>query len=114
MFYWLDSKTVQYVLDAIERIEKRQVAIQNTLNRMEIKMAAIDDALAAAEAAAKSNEDAEDAVIALLTTLSDQIKTLAAGSTDPAVTARIQALADGLKAKSDALAAAIVANTPAA
>lgn len=77
-------------------------------------MAAIDDVLTAAETAAKSNEDAEDAVMTLLDTLSQQIKALATGSNDPAVTARIQALADGLKAKSDALAAAIVANTPSA
>ena len=94
----------------VNRIDKNVTAI---LQQMEINMAAIDDALAAAEAAAKSNADAEDAVITLLGTLSAQIAALAQGSTDPAVTARIQALADGLTAKTDALAAAIVANTPA-
>lgn len=77
-------------------------------------MSQLDDALTAAEASAKANTDAEDAVIALLGTLSTQIADLKAGTTDAATIARITALSDGLKAKADALAAAVVANTPAA
>jgi hypothetical protein len=77
-------------------------------------MTAVDDVLTQAETAAHANSDAEDAVMVLLTTLSKAIADLKAGSTDPAVVARIQALADSLTAKAAALAAATVANTPAA
>jgi hypothetical protein len=77
-------------------------------------MAAIDDVLAQAESAAKDNADAEDAAMSLLTALAKAIADLKAAGTDPATVARIQALSDGLKAKAAALAAAVVANTPAA
>lgn len=73
-------------------------------------MASIQQALDAAEAAAKQNTDAEDAALGLLNNLSSQIAELRAGS-DPATAARIQALADALRAKAEALSAAVVANT---
>lgn len=77
-------------------------------------MTAIDDVLTKAEAAAKADSDAENAAETLLTTLSAQIAALKQDGSDPATVARIQALADGLTAKAAALAAAVVANTPAA
>jgi hypothetical protein len=56
----------------------------------------------------KANTDAEASAITLLNQLSDLIRSAAA---DPA---KVQALADSLKSSADSLAAAIVANTPAA
>lgn len=76
-------------------------------------MTAVTDALDAAEAAAKADTDAENAVESLLTTLSKQISDLKTGS-DPATAARIQALADATSARAAQLAAAVTANTPAA
>lgn len=80
----------------------------------EIIMTELTDQLDAAEANAKANSDAEDSAMALLIKLSDMIKALGTGSTDPALVARVKALSDGLRAKADALAAAVVAGTPAA
>ena len=51
-------------------------------------------------------KDAEDSAILLLNQLADMLR---AAASDPA---RILSLADQLKAKSDALGAAVVANTP--
>jgi len=51
-------------------------------------------------------KDAEDSAILLLNQLADMLR---ASASDPA---RILSLADQLKAKSDALGAAVVANTP--
>lgn len=80
----------------------------------EIIMAAIDDALAQAEAAAKANSDADDAAEALLITISKMIADLKAAGTDPATLARIQALSTALSGRAAQLSAAVVANTPAA
>ncbi len=76
-------------------------------------MAAIDDVLAQAEAAARANSEADDAAEALLIAISKMIADLKAAGTDPATIARIQALADALNARAAQLAAAVVANTPA-
>lgn len=108
-------KRFKQQLDRIER--KLDVLLGGEaviLKNQETIMSAITDALDRAEAAAKDNADAEDAVIALLGALSSQIADLKANVADPAAVARIQALADAVNAKKDALAAAIVANTPAA
>lgn len=56
----------------------------------------------------KANTDAEASAVLLLTQLSDMLH---AAATDPA---KVKALADQLKGSADALAAAVVANTPAA
>jgi len=56
----------------------------------------------------KNTTDVEQSAIVLLKGLADQIAQL---KTDPAA---LQALADQLKSKSDELAAAVTANTPAA
>ncbi len=63
--------------------------------------------LTALEAAVKANTDAEDSALTLIKTIADE---LAASKTDPA---KVQALADKLNASAAALAAAVVANTPA-
>ena len=108
--------------DQFDAIQLQLEAIRSHLHRIEQKidanqetiMSALDDALTSAEAAAKQNSDAEDAVETLLTTLSSQIAALKTAGTDPATVARIQALSTALTAKASALAAAGVANTPAA
>ena len=64
--------------------------------------------LSALTAEVTENGDAVASAVALLNTLAAE---LAAAATDPAAVA---ALADQLSANSDALAAAVVANTPAA
>ncbi len=64
--------------------------------------------LTALEAAVKANTDAEDSALTLITTIAAE---LAASKTDPA---KVQALANKLNASAAALAAAVVANTPAA
>lgn len=103
------------MFDRLQRIEAGIFVLMRRTKRMEHEiMSAISDVLDQAEANAKAESDAEDAAIALLVTLSKAIADLKAAGTDPATVARIQALADGLKAKADALGAAIVANTPSA
>jgi cell division septum initiation protein DivIVA len=72
----------------------------------ETQMAAIDDL----ETEVKANGDAEDSAITLLNGLHQQLQD-ALNSGDPA---RIQAAVQALHDKRDALAAAVVANTPAA
>ena len=75
------------------------------IQHMEAHMAGELDAL---EAEAKANTDAEAAAVALLGQLHDL---LVAAQNDPK---RLQAVIDSLGTSKDALAAAIVANTPAA
>ncbi len=64
--------------------------------------------LTALEAQVKANTDAEASAVLLLTKLSDLLK---AAMNDPA---EIASIAANLKTGADALAAAVVANTPAA
>jgi DNA-binding GntR family transcriptional regulator len=99
----------------LKRIENKLDAQAAKLAKMETEiMSALDDAFTQAEAAAKANSDAEDSVETLLTTLSAQIAALKTSGTDPATVTRINALTTALNAKAAGLAAAVVANTPAA
>ncbi len=82
-------------LDRIERAAKKQ-------NRK------VNEEMDELIARAKKNEDAEDAAAVLL---GDLKKRLDAAGTDPA---KLKQLSDDLGTHGDALAAAIVANTPAA
>lgn len=77
-------------------------------------MSAQTDALDQAEAAAAANSAADDSAEALLVTLSGMVAGLVDNQTDPATTARIQALAAAIDTRSKQLATAVVANTPAA
>lgn len=63
--------------------------------------------LDALEAEVSRNTEVDQSAITLLTGLAEQIEALKA---DPV---KLQALADSLRSSSDALAAAVVANTPA-
>lgn len=77
-------------------------------------MSAQTDALDQAEAAAAANSAADDSAEALLLHLVDLYNQAAANGSDPAVTARIQALSQAITERSSKLSAAVVANTPAA
>ncbi len=99
----------------LARIEHNQHVIMRVLLRTEGEVImAYEAELAAAEAAAQANKDAEDSAEGLFTKLAEIIAALKAGSTDPATAARIQSLADALTARAAQLSAAVVANTPAA
>jgi len=99
----------------LARIERNQHIIMRVLMRMESEIImAFEAELAAAEAAAKANSDAEDAAEGLFTKLAEIIAALKAANTDPATAARIQSLADALTARAAQLSAAVVAGTPAA
>ena len=76
-------------------------------------MSAIDDALTAAEAAAKANSDADDAAEKLLLAIAAEIANLKAAGTDPATVARITALSTALTSRASQLSAAVVAGTAA-
>lgn len=80
----------------------------------ELIMSAQDDALTAAEAAARQNSDAEDAAEKLLLKLVQMINDLKANNADPAIVARITALSTALQSRAAQLSEAVVANTPAA
>lgn len=84
------------------------------LGNQETIMATVAENLAAAEAAAKANSDAEDSIIAILKAVEVEIAALKAAGTDPATAARIEALATALAARTPVLAAAAIENTPAA
>ena len=92
------------VLHALAGIHKRLGQIENRIVLQGIvTMSALDDLTAEVQA----NSDVEDAAIALIKGLADQI---AANATD---STKIAALAATLKTKAEALGAAVVANTPA-
>lgn len=95
-------------LDAISR------KLDLILQKESAIMAAIDDVLAQAEAAAKQNSDADDAAEQLLISLAKMIADLKTQGTDSATLARITALSTALTNRAAQLSAAVVANTPAA
>jgi hypothetical protein len=86
-------------------------------NRSSIKlekiiMSKLTDALDFAESTAAEDAAADSAAMNLLTNLSTMIAELKQGVADPAAIARIEALAQGVRDRAAALAAAVVANTP--
>lgn len=96
------------LVDLARSIDRRLGAIEGAvtdLKKMEAHMAGELDALTAQVTA---NTSAEASAITLLQNLHDL---LVGAGTDPA---KLAALADTLKTSGDALAAAIVANTPSA
>jgi uncharacterized membrane protein affecting hemolysin expression len=80
----------------------------DTLLMWSIKMSAVMDTLTAA---VKRNSDVEDSAVLLIQGIAKQLADLIAAGADPAA---LTALSDELTAKTDALAAAVAANTPAA
>ena len=90
--------------EVLNKLDEIIIALKNVQKKENEEMAD----LTALTAQVKANTDAEASAIVLLNGLSDQLKAVA---NDPAAVA---ALADQLKTSSDKLAAAIVADTPAA
>lgn len=76
-------------------------------------MTELSDAVDSIEAGAEADGNADNAAMAMLVKLSDLVKATAANGTDPAMVARINAVAAAMKARAQALADAVVANTPA-
>jgi hypothetical protein len=103
--------TSEHLLLIWERLDRIEIKLDHILHlsqktyRLETTMAT--DLTALTDAVAKDTE-VDAAAVTLLENLATM---LADAKTDPAA---IQAIADSLLANSDALAAAVVANTPAA
>ena len=84
------------------------------LNKEDEIMSIETDALDQAEAAATANAQADDSAEQLLITLSKMVADLKTSTTDPAVVARITALANAISGRAKQLGDAVAANTPAA
>lgn len=104
--------------DHLDRIEWKIDYLHGELRSIIFKenaiMSALTDAMDRAEAAATANSQADDAAEKLLVTISQMLKDAAAGGTDPAMVARVTALADSINNRSAQLGTAVAANTPAA
>lgn len=98
-----DPATVQK-LDAI----LRQLGI---INQKETQMAAD---LTALKAAVQADTEVDQSAITLMTGLTAKIQELINASGNTVDPAELQGIVDGINATKDALAAAVVANTPAA
>lgn len=99
------------VLARLDAINKKLNLI---LHKEDAIMSVVTDALDQAEAAAAANSAADDSAEALLVTLTGLITNLSNSQTDPATAARITALSSAISDRTARLAAAVVANTPAA
>jgi len=102
-FFW--PWDLSPVLERLNRMEVRLAAELLNLRKGVEKMSAQLDALTAE---VTRNTTVDESAITLLQGLAAQIEAM---KTDPAA---LQGLADSLRSSSDALAAAVVANTPAA
>jgi hypothetical protein len=89
------------------RLETKIDAILASVQRMEAKMTALDDAFTALTAQVTANTSAEASAVLLIQKIAALIQ---ANATSPT---QVTALATQLKSSADALAAAVVANTPA-
>lgn len=113
--WWISRQEWNNLVARLARIEQQQAEILRVLQRTEREViVAYEAELAAAEAAAKANSDAEDSAEALFKTLADLVAALKAAGTDPATAKRITDLTAALNARAAQLAAAVVAGTPAA
>lgn len=105
----LDLYTVLYSIDRkLCEISITQELILKKLQRLTRQEAKMATDLTALTAAVTRDTEVSTSAITLLNHLSEL---LAASATDPAA---IQSIAESLTANADALAAAVVANTPAA
>lgn len=100
------------VLDALARIEQTQADQGRLLARILQKENAMSLDLTALTAKVSAQETVEQSAITLLQELNAAVKALP--TTDPATQAAIDALATRIDAGTQGLAAAVVANTPAA
>lgn len=98
--YFPDAQQGSEILKSLSEVK----AALTTLNQRSLQMSQELDQL---EQEVSRNTEVDQSAITLLTGLAAQIEAL---KTDPV---KLQALADSLRGSSDALAAAVVANTPA-
>lgn len=102
-------------LDRIERVVRDTKSRQNTLFEGELEiMSQLTDALDFAEQTAAADADADNAAMMLIARLGQLVIDATAGGNDPALVARVRAIGEGMKSRADALAAAVVAGSPAA
>jgi len=106
-FLWVDQATLNWITSTLSGLDRKVTKLLPTLNRMETDMAAMDDAIAALTMQVSANTDAEQSAVALIQNLATLIQQ---NASDPAA---INDLAAKLKASADALAGAVMANTPA-
>jgi prefoldin subunit 5 len=106
MLLLIDDAKFKAYAEQLNRIELKLDAVIVSTRKMETNMSALDDAVVALGTQVQANTDAEASAIDLIRQLADLIT---ANATDPAA---VNALADKLRSSADALAAAILANTP--
>lgn len=88
------TQKLDQILDLLGAIQRKEVAMNAQLDALTVQV--------------KANTDVEASAVVLLKGLAAQIET---AKTDPVA---LQALSDSLKLSADDLAAAVIANTPAA
>lgn len=111
---WLRSATNGQKLDALLRGQWSLIRGQDTLIEIgEEIMTELSDAVDGIESAAEADTNADSAAMAMLVKLSELVKSTAANGTDPAMVARVNAVAAAMKDRAKALSDAVVANTPA-
>jgi len=104
---WIKSEDVAWMINAVARIDRNVQRLLAQEQRMETKMSAVDDAVAALTTQVEANTSAEASAVALIQELAGLIQ---AHVDNPAA---LTDLAAKLKASAEALAAAVTANTPA-
>lgn len=100
-----DWEKLHRKLDAILILQAR---LESKIAALTLKQEQVMTDLSALTAEVERNTTVDESAIALLTGLAAQVESL---KTDPVA---LQALADTMRGSSDALAAAVAANTPAA
>jgi len=105
-FVWIGDQDWSWLIGAVARIDRNVARLLGETQRVETKMAAVDDALQALTDQVTANTSAEASAAALISELAGMIQT----HVDNPVA--LTDLAAKLKASADALAAAVTANTP--
>ncbi len=100
---------VQGSSEVLARLDVMSQKMDLILQKENQIMSAETDALDKLEANTAAISGAEDSAEAAFLRLADMIAALKTSTTDPATAARITAASDALKAKADALAAAVAA-----
>lgn len=98
--------------DSDKKLDRLIELIHAFKQEMEIKMSAVTDSVDALATAVAAEDSLIDSAVALINGIPALIAAAAAGSTDPATVQKLNDLQAAIKGKSDALAAALTANTP--
>jgi small-conductance mechanosensitive channel len=103
----------QWLIDAVSRIERSVMSIDNKLNQLLAKEARMAVDLTALTNEVARNATVEQSVLALVQGMAAQLAAIPPSS-DPTTQAAIDGLKATLQANDDALADAVSKNTPAA